>query len=535
MRPGRRASDDVGMLAATSLCSQSTRIARCLGPACAVALGTLAIGLSGVRGADYPSHHVRALVWEQAGVVWSNVWYAGHPTLPYSVLAPALMAVFGPFLVAGAGSVIATYGFTRLTLDLLPTRLTSLANYVFGATMLVNVVVGRAPFALGLAMALIAVRMWQRDRFTLAVVAAVSAPLVSPVAGAFLGLAASGAALTFGTIRRWQAVTVATASTAPIVIVSVAFGERIVFPFRGGHFVICMAVLLLTAFVLRRPAVRRAAFVAAAAATAVYIVPNPLGGNYVRLAQIVAVPLAVIGLEGVGKRLLVPVTLCTAAAISWSLHPGVVAAVEWWGDESVEAAYHQPLIDQVVARNADGRPLGRLEIPFTENHWESLFVAPAVPFARGWERQLDIVRNPPLYDPALTLDGYHAWLGQFGVRWIAIPDVRLDHAGLTEQRLLAGADEGAIAWLRLVWSNADWQLFEVRDYTPIVDPPASLLEQDAGAITIRTDRPAEVTIRYRYADQLAIHGGATVVPDREGWIVARLPRAGDYRLAAWPG
>ena len=31
----------------------------------------------------------------------------------------------------------------------------------------------------------------------------------------------------------------------------------------------------------------------------------------------------------------------------------------------------------------------RVEIPFTDNHWESRWVAPHVPLARGWERQVD--------------------------------------------------------------------------------------------------------------------------------------------------
>ena len=40
----------------------------------------------------------------------------------------------------------------------------------------------------------------------------------------------------------------------------------------------------------------------------------------------------------------------------------------------------------------------RVEIPFTDNHWESRWVAPHVPLARGWERQLDRERNALFYD-----------------------------------------------------------------------------------------------------------------------------------------
>jgi hypothetical protein len=229
--------------------------------------------------------------------------------------------------------------------------------------------------------------------------------------------------------------------------------------------------------------------------------------------------------------MLLPFTLCLAGAVCWSVQPGLVAALEWSGDASVRAAFHRPLIEQVKLRNAGGRRIGRLEVPFTENHWESLFVAPEVPFARGWDRQLDLARNAPLYDAALSLDGYHRWLHDYGVRWIAVPDVALDHAGVAEQRLLAGAEAGTVPWLRPVWSNADWQLFEVEDYTPIVGAPAEFVGHDPDSVTIRTPRAATVTIKYRYTERLTISGDARVEPDGRGWIVARLPAAGEYRLS----
>ena len=42
--------------------------------------------------------------------------------------------------------------------------------------------------------------------------------------------------------------------------------------------------------------------------------------------------------------------------------------------------------------------MGRLEIPATQNHWETAFVAPVVSLARGWERQVDIADNPMFYE-----------------------------------------------------------------------------------------------------------------------------------------
>jgi len=525
MCPGHRAFDDEGM--STPLRSRLSNHS----PALAVAAATAVIGIAGLRGADYPAHYVRAIVWERAGgAVWSNVWYAGHPTLPYSVLAPPLMALLGPFAVVASGSIAATAIFSALTRELLPTSTTSLANHVFAAAMFVNVVVGRAPFAFGLAVALLAVYAWHRRWMAVAMLAAALSPMVSPVSGVFLAIAATAVVFAGQWRRRWEGVAIAAAATAPLAVVGVMFAEPVVFPYRGGHLALTVAVLLLVAAAIRVPSVRHAALAGTAAACVLFVWPNPLGGNYVRLAQIVAVPMAVLGLAHVRRLLLLPFCTCLTVAVAWSIHPGVVAAVEWRGDPSVDVAYHLPLVEEVQSRNRDGRPTGRLEIPFTENHWESLFVAPEVPFARGWERQLDIARNPCLYDPALSFDGYHDWLHDFGVRWIAIPDVTLDHAGRAEQRLLSAADRRRVDWLQQVWANADWKLYEVTDYTPIVAAPAELVQQGADFVVVQTPHPATVTVKYRFTDHLTITGGATVTPDDRGWIVAHLPAAGQYRL-----
>lgn len=508
-------------------------------PTTFVALATLAIGVSGLRGADYPAHFFRALLWERSGpAVWDNLWYAGHATPTYSLLAPALMAWIGPFAVVAVGAIVATYCFTRLTVDLLPSSTTSAANHVFAAVVLVNVIVGRAPFALGLALALLAVLAWSRAWIVIAVVAAALTALISPVAAVFLAIAATSVAL--AGVRRgssvadrtivFQAVSIAVATSAPLVVTSALFGESGRFPFPGGSFVLSVLTLSLVAVAIPNRAVRFTAAVGAATAGVVFLVPNPMGANFVRLAQIVAVPLVVTAVPSVRRALRVPVVLFIVVGLGWSLRPGVVAAIRQRGDPSLAAIYHQPLIEQVRTRNLDGRAVGRLEIPFTENHWETFYVAAEVPFARGWERQVDVARNPQLYDPALTVDQYHAWLLENGVRWIAVADVALDPSGANERRLIDGRSAHRIPWLSPVWSNEHWRLFEVVDYVPIVDPPAQLVEQDPDSLLVSSPRPATVTIRYRYDEHQTISGSACVEPDGAGWTVAHLPAAGLYRL-----
>jgi hypothetical protein len=500
-------------------------------PLCVVAAAIAVIGVAGVRGADYPAHFVRALLWERSGVsAWNNLWYGGHATPTYSVVAPPLMAWIGPFWVVALSSIAATYCFTRISRELGPSQV--IAEHVFAIAIVVNVVVGRAPFALGLAVALAGILAWRHGRFGIALAAACLTPLASPVAGVFLAIAAAAVALV---TRRREAAAIALATTAPLLTVALLFGEPGQFPYRGFHFSASVVTLAVLAVVAKSRIIRCGAILAALTAITLFVVPNPLGGNFVRVCHMVAIPLAVAAVPTIRRSFRAPLVVLLVAAVAWSLHPGVIAARDWWGDESLEAEYYEPLIAQLRARNRDGQPIGRLEIPFTKNHWESFFVvAQDVPYARGWERQVDVARNEPLYDADLSVDEYHEWLLANGVRWVAIPDVSLDHAGVIEQQLIDGSRAGDIAWLRPVWFNDDWRLFEVGEYVPIVDQPGELIEEGPDFLLVRTERPATVTIRYRYSEFLTVTGSACVAPDSDGWIVAQLPVAGEYRLTVDP-
>jgi hypothetical protein len=517
-------------------------------PMVLVAVATYAVALSGIRGADYPAHYVRALLWERSGAsAWSNLWYAGHSTPGYSVLAPALMSAIGPFGVVAAGVLLSTWCFTHLTRDLLPGRHLSLTNHAFAVAVTVNVVVGRAPFALGLGLALLSILLWSRSRVVAGVVAAVTAPLVSPVAGVFLAIA--GLAVLVASLRstvtpepaaartrRREAIAVTLGAIGPIAVIAALFNDSARwFPFRGGHLIATVAAFAAVALAIRPTVARCGAVIAIVTALALFIVPNQLGGNYVRFGHMIAVPLTIAALAEVRRRqVLVPFAVFAVAGLAWSVQPGVVAALDWWGDESVDEPYYRPLVAQVRARNLDGQPLGRLEIPFTTNHWESYFVAIEVPFARGWERQIDIGHNAVLYERQLGAAEYRAWLHDNGVRWVAIPDAPLDEAGMPEAAVVIDAARGGEPWLREVWSNDHWRLFEIVGYAPIVEAPAELLEQGTDSLLVRVDRAATVTLRYRYSEYLTIDGGACVEPDQDGWIVAELPAAGEYRLAVDP-
>lgn len=496
-------------------------------------VGATVVGLADVRGADYPAHLLRAELWDRAGPsVWNFHWYGGHATPTYSLVVPPLVALLGPFLVGATASVIASTTFARLISSRWRSGWATIAVMVFALSSTVNVVVGRIPFAVGLALALGAVAWWSGGHRWPAIALAALTPLASPVAGTFLGIAATARLIDAAPWRRWNrecstALGVAFAAVLPIVVLSVAYRSEGWFPFRGDQALLCVLMTLLLAVLTDVRAIRIGALLAAATSVVVFAVPNPLGGNYLRLTQFVVIPLGLVAFGAAARSRPLAFKALAVGAVAWSLQVGVASALAWQGDASVHADYHHPLVDEVRHRNADGRPIGRLEVPFTENHWETYFVASEVPFARGWERQLDLERNAVLYDDDLTVETYRAWLDDNAVRWVAIPDVDLDEGGSPEAEVIRSG--AADAWLQHVWSDENWVLYEVLGYQPIVDPPAVLVAERADSLVVSTPRRARVTVRYTAVDGVDIAPDGCV-HDENGWLRLTLPEAGTYTV-----
>ena len=142
--------------------------------------------------ADMAGHTYRAWLWHQTGfALWNAQWYGGHHVAGYSLLYPPLAAVAGTRLVGVVAAIAAVWLFARLARRRAASPAAgALAAWLFLAGVMSNVVIGRMPFTLGLALAVAA---WVCARRSLWGAAALSLLSVwsSPVCGVFLIVAAA--------------------------------------------------------------------------------------------------------------------------------------------------------------------------------------------------------------------------------------------------------------------------------------------------------------------------------------------------------
>jgi hypothetical protein len=473
-------------------------LAHPLAPAVAGALAGLAYLAAAPATADMAAHTYRTWLFRQEGLaVWNAQWYGGHHVLGYSLLFSPLAALLSPALTGVAAAVAAVAGFAPLARAAAPTpRAAAVAAWLFAGGVLSNVVIGRMPFVLGIALATGAwlcarrapARAWAGGAGALAL--ALAAVWASPVAGAFLLLTAAAAAAAGGRRAAGRAALLA----APVLAGGLALW--LLFPEGGDDRFAARAfwpVLALCAagIALLSPA-RRAlwagAVLAAAVLVAAFAIPSPFGQNALRLPLLLGPPLLVLA-----RRRRAPVLALAAVGagllyLQWL--PAVRAVAEAHGDPSTRTAF-QAEARRFLARVV--RPGERVEVAFTRNHWEAADLATAVPLARGWERQLDQKANPLFYDGrALTPARYHAWLRENAVRWVALPAAPLDYSALAEARLLRRGPP----FLRLAHRSARWRVWEVRG----TDPPASAGARVLGAgpdwFEVDSRRPTIVRQRY---------------------------------------
>jgi hypothetical protein len=479
----------------------------------------------GQRGPDLPAQAYRVFLVRQHGLLaFDTHWYAGHSLPGYSLLFPPLAALLGPRLLGALACVAATAAFTRL---LRGSRRSGddLAVLWFAVIAVVNLIVGRLPFALGVATGIGALVAVREQRRVWALLLAVAAGCASPLAGAFLLLAAAAWLPDIGWRRALPLAAAGFGAAAAAV-----FGEGGWFPFPWTTLLIVLLLAFGGLVVVPRSSrlVRRGLFLYGVTSIALFPIPNPIGGNMVRLGAVLGGPVIAYELWRARRRTLL--ALAIVPLLIWELAPLPTSFANGRDNPSAHEAYYAGLIDYL---DAHGAAKSRLEVPLTNGRWESDYLATKFPLARGWERQLDLRTNAVLYDPELTAAAYHRWLHDFGVRYVALPDVPLDDAEAGERALLTG---DVPSYLVPVWRDEHWRLWEVRDARPLVSGPATLVRLGVSSVELdaRSAGRARVLVRWTRFWRVTA-GDACIAPTAAGWIRVELAHAGPVTLTAKVG
>jgi hypothetical protein len=484
----------------------------------AVIATTLALAsiLLGFRGTDMAAHFFRVGLVERDGFhVWNNYWFGGHHTPGYSVLFPALGASIGIWTVTVASAAVAAWCFDLLVRRTAGRR-SGWASLWFAAATVTNVAIGRLPFALGLAVGVGALLAAVCGRWVLAGVLSLLCAAASPVSGAFLALIWVAWALSCaGRTRRTLGI-LAGCALGPVILMSAIYPQGGSFPFRWTAFVWTLVVCGLVALLVERRVVRIAALLYAAAAVLAFVIPTPLGGNLSRFGMYAAGP-TLLAFGAPARRLVVAALL--PLLLFWQWSPAFDAIFESRHDESTSQEYFQPLLQFFDAVDADN---GRVEVVPTARHWEAAYVAFDFPIARGWERQLDIKFQPEFYEPELSPAEYWEWLMSAGVRYVALADAPLDRSGLLEAELIQRDQP----YLRPVWRNEHWQVWEVVNTTGLVDGPAEVVEIDADSLWLEVTAASDVKLRVRPSAYWMSEPAVCIETTADEWILLRDVRPG---------
>jgi hypothetical protein len=399
----------------------------------------------GPPGSDLAAHaYQRTVFLEHGFTLWNNFWYAGrYSFVSYSVLYYPLAALFGIRLLAVATIALAAVAFAVvLWHEWGPTARWSSRSF---AVVWAGIVLSAAfPFALGFALALLAIWALQAQRRWRFAAFAVLSLAASPVAFLLLVVVLAGVALArhASLPRNWVPVAaIGVAGTAELVLWRLFPGGG-AYPFSFAEIAAGVAFCVLgLVFTWRVESARVLRFVFAvylAASVVSYLVPSAIGENVERL-RYAAIPLAVLVLSLRRWKPLVPGLAVVALAFSWNLSPLAASYASGQADVTANASAWPAAIAFLHAHLG---PSYRVEAVDTSGHWPAVYLADAgIPLARGWFRQDDFPQNEVLYSK-LGPKTYLAWLRGLGVRYVVLTDAPPDYSARAEAALVASGRAG---------------------------------------------------------------------------------------------
>ena len=294
--------------------------------------------------ADMAAHAFRAWLFDSEGMtVWNAQWYGGHHVLGYSMLFAPLAAWPGPAWVGALGAVAATALFVPLARAAAPTPGAAAgATWLFAAGVLSNVVIGRMPFTLGIALAVgawlcaeQAGRAWRRARRR----PRARLRAGEPGGGRVPGAGGGGAGGRSGRAELGR---------AAVLVVPVAVGGATMatlFPEGGDDRFVAtafwpMLAVAVAGAALLAPAGARCAparCCTSAVLVAAFVIPTPFGQNALRLPVLLGPALLVLAPRAARRA---------AAIAAWSSRsstcsgcPPCARSAEAHGDPSTEASF----------------------------------------------------------------------------------------------------------------------------------------------------------------------------------------------------
>ena len=486
---------------------------------------------------DLAAQVFRAELFRHAGMaIWNGSWYGGHYTLTYSFLFPPLASVLGVRVVGAASVVVSAYLFDRLVRD----RWGEPAGWAtlwFAAGVVTLLADGQLTFALGVACGLAGLRSLQLGRGKLALAAAAACALSSPVAAAFLAGVVLVGALERGRPLDRMAVGAGALALALVLLPNLAFPESGQFPFAFSSFVAiplwCGSALYVTRSLGEHERQLRLAIAAyLLVSILIWLVPNPMGGNAVRLGALFGGPvLAAVVLARRPRVSAWFLVLFMAGGLYWQVTASVSQIVRSVGDPSTSRSYFQPVARWLRTHGGAGI---RVEVPPTANHWESAYLASQFELARGWLRQLDTTRDDIFYggDDQLTVASYGNWLRRNAISYVALPDAQLDYSSIAERQLILRDPP----YLEPRWSSPHWRVYAVRDPDPLVRPlggaASRTLWVGRQSFGLEVRKAGEFLVRVNFTPYWSIERGAGCLSRRGDWTVVHAARSGVLRVAA---
>ena len=453
--------------------------------ACAAGAVAALLAWLGPPGTDLAAHVYQRTVYLHDGfTLWNNFWYAGrYSFVNYSLIYYPLAALLGIKLLAVATIALAALAFAAVVWHEWgpPTRWSSRTFAVVWAGI---VVVAAFPFALGFALALLALWALQvRGRWRFAGLALLSLA-ASPLA--FLLLAIVLAAIALG--RRislqsaWLPLAVIAFAGVGEVLVWRLFPDGGRYPFHTADILagctFCLIGLSLTWRVERARVLCFFFAVYLAVMIGAYVVPSELGGNIERL-RFMAIPLAVLVLALRHWRPLPVAIGAMLLAASWNVSALAANYVQDQADVTAKASTWPGAIAYL---DEHASPQYRVEAVDTVGHWPALYLADAnIPLARGWFRQDDFPENSLLYSK-LGPGAYLRWLHSLGVGYVVLAEAPPDYSSVAETKLLRSGRSGLVP----VFHTAKLTIFRVPHARAIVTGPGS------AAIVSMTD--AKITL-----------------------------------------